>query len=1091
MAETVDQWAARQPDLTNIADAMERKNALESWQKERPGYVDPTDYKTYEDYAGAAGIQSGKDAGNDLQNRANFYGMTIENYQNALSGDQTKPMGQYQQVYGNQLLSPVEQIAAQTARAQGIGEPNAYAMELAKKNPDVFNTASQKYQNYFANTYPGTLEYQSVLSGPMQFSNAGVKYPEIKDTASMYTLDPRTNQLVKNPNYKSPIRKADGGLMSLAGHMADKGRGPDSMLVHMAPQEVAGLQALAMKHGGTLTINPETGLPEAGFLSKILPMLAGAALNYFAPGFGTAISGALGLGEVAGAAAIGTGIGVGGATALATGSLSRGLMAGLGAYGGAGLQAGLAGAGSDAFAREALSVEGALPSLENATTVTGEGYGGSVANYQDQVNSAVKAARDTASGMPTSELMSAGAKAAGADPMGFAKQNWMPTMAAALPVLSAIGTTTPMTAKPTDTGYIRQKLYDPYTQTYKTLAPVKANEWGNRSFSDAYTNPQTGEISTLQPRAPGMASGGMTGGIVALAIGGDTKAALEQAYAANDVNKINEIAAQNKITAEDVGSTWSGFDTSGIKGLQLYAPPAAQVPPAYTSYTPEQIGQWFADNKGATNEQVQTAIRDTKVDPNAVNQYIASLDNPFRGSTETERGSGTLGIYNQMKAQGIDPNELYAASLATDPKYAGWTKDMIQQGYNLDKGMYALSDAKKGNVSDTDWAKLMVGNGTWDKPQYDPNAMAQASGLSIGEVRARFELEKLKAKTTTPATPITSVVPGGTKLPNATVYDNGAYGNYGSGPATGVDYLGRTVSTATPGDIITNPDGTRTVTPNIPGRPYGGFTGMDQVKSAYTAGGGSLGYTPQAPRTMAEFNQMYNKQTGDSMAAYNYLMGQGAYPTQSAAANSATGIQRPYWSSGVKYKPKFLTQNADGTISSSDAKAGTASLTAAKTINVANSQGQVEVATLGSDGAYHAPSGGTYDVSGKPINYASSESSSGTGGNANGGLMGYSVGGGLGSLGGYSDGGRLLKGPGDGVSDSIPATIGNKQQPARLADGEFVVPARIVSELGNGSTEAGAKKLYAMMDRVQKARGKTTGKNKVAANSRADKYLPA
>lgn len=94
------------------------------------------------------------------------------------------------------------------------------------------------------------------------------------------------------------------------------------------------------------------------------------------------------------------------------------------------------------------------------------------------------------------------------------------------------------------------------------------------------------------------------------------------------------------------------------------------------------------------------------------------------------------------------------------------------------------------------------------------------------------------------------------------------------------------------------------------------------------------------------------------------------------------------------------------------------------------------------------------------------------------------------NLGGYSDGGRLLRGPGDGVSDSIPAVIG-KKQPARLADGEFVVPARIVSELGNGSTEAGARKLYAMMDRIQKARKKTVGKNKVAHNSRSDKYLPA
>ena len=79
--------------------------------------------------------------------------------------------------------------------------------------------------------------------------------------------------------------------------------------------------------------------------------------------------------------------------------------------------------------------------------------------------------------------------------------------------------------------------------------------------------------------------------------------------------------------------------------------------------------------------------------------------------------------------------------------------------------------------------------------------------------------------------------------------------------------------------------------------------------------------------------------------------------------------------------------------------------------------------------------------------------------------------GGIASLGGYSDGGQLLRGPGDGVSDDIPATIGGKQ-PARLADGEFVVPARIVSELGNGSTEAGARKLYAMMDRIRQARSK-------------------
>jgi len=106
-------------------------------------------------------------------------------------------------------------------------------------------------------------------------------------------------------------------------------------------------------------------------------------------------------------------------------------------------------------------------------------------------------------------------------------------------------------------------------------------------------------------------------------------------------------------------------------------------------------------------------------------------------------------------------------------------------------------------------------------------------------------------------------------------------------------------------------------------------------------------------------------------------------------------------------------------------------------------------------------------------------------GMADGGMAGGGY-----NLGGYSDGGRLLKGPGDGVSDSIPASIGNRQ-PARLADGEFVVPARIVSELGNGSTDAGARKLYAMMNRIQQARGKTVGNGKVAVNSRAEKLLPA
>ncbi len=81
--------------------------------------------------------------------------------------------------------------------------------------------------------------------------------------------------------------------------------------------------------------------------------------------------------------------------------------------------------------------------------------------------------------------------------------------------------------------------------------------------------------------------------------------------------------------------------------------------------------------------------------------------------------------------------------------------------------------------------------------------------------------------------------------------------------------------------------------------------------------------------------------------------------------------------------------------------------------------------------------------------------------------------------------GRYLQGPGDGTSDSIPATIGNAQ-PARLADGEFVIDARTVSEIGNGSSNAGAKKLYAMMERVHRERKRA----KRGQNSNADRFLP-
>jgi hypothetical protein len=109
---------------------------------------------------------------------------------------------------------------------------------------------------------------------------------------------------------------------------------------------------------------------------------------------------------------------------------------------------------------------------------------------------------------------------------------------------------------------------------------------------------------------------------------------------------------------------------------------------------------------------------------------------------------------------------------------------------------------------------------------------------------------------------------------------------------------------------------------------------------------------------------------------------------------------------------------------------------------------------------------------------------------ASGGLMDTAVARRLmsgGQLGSYSDGGQALQGPGDGMSDSIPGVIGGAQ-PARLADGEFVVPADVVSGIGNGSTDAGSRQLYAMMDKIREAR---TGRAKQAPEINPRKMMPA
>jgi hypothetical protein len=396
--------------------------------------------------------------------------------------------------------------------------------------------------------------------------------------------------------------------------MATKGRGGDSMLVHMTPGEVQALQALAERHGGTLTINPETGQPEANFLKKILPMVAGFALG--PAGFGLMSAG------MAGAA-------VGGITALSTGSLSRGLMAGLGAYGGASLGASLANAGTGAMAASDIAAQqaaGTFPTMAEGMTAEA---------YASQVGAARDAALAKAGEAGLGAKLSAGAGQMASNPGMYAKE-MMTGLAAISPITADEGV---QTATPKqDPGYIRQKKFNPYTQQYIDLEPVKASEWGSRRFSDF-----------------------AGGGIVALAAGGVSDAEIQNWMAANKGASDATIAAamqEYNVSPQQLSSAM-GYNPTEV--AQRYAAATAPANPGFTNYSQDEIGNYLAANP---NADIAAATRQFNADPRAVNQYIVGLTQNYADPSQTQRGTGTFGYYDALKAQGIELNLGAAANAA-------------------------------------------------------------------------------------------------------------------------------------------------------------------------------------------------------------------------------------------------------------------------------------------------------------------------------------------------------------------------------------------------------------------------------------------
>jgi hypothetical protein len=1024
--------------------------------------------------------------------------------------------------------------------------------------------------------------------------------------------------------------------------MASKGRNGDSMLVHMTPGEVYGLQALAMKHGGTLTTNPDTGLPEANFLKSLLPMIAGFALG--PAGFGLVSSGLT-------AGAI-----VGGVTGLATGSLSKGLMAGLGAYGGFGIGESLAAAGAGALTDSAAS--SAYGASAGMTDVAAQELGFASAEEAAQ-NAAARAARNfDPSQIAGFDKATAGFNAAtssGGAALDFAKNNKLALGMAAAPIMAdmMVPTTTKMPTN-TNPAYIRQYVTGDRPQAPRALTPVLASEFGSRNFSDAYASPMaTGGIVALAEGGVAHFEGG--GGINeydnAPGGGGDGNYSVREDGTIDYFNQqfapdystpvvtapvTNTGGGSNTLTIPSFGASWeaikadkaaggdgtgnlgSGTGTGGITNLtgggggtfeyngdtfysdsgipvgsggvnltntgaggitnltgggggvdltgtggggitnltgggggvdlagtggggitnlagaattpyyfQVNPDVAAEYARNPMGLTPEQFAQahytnfgkkegrefemsaavknktdivgntlkWIDDNPFATPEQITAAIKGSGMSTGDANRALDSLVASGK-ITESERyfiqqGKGLSGMADSG-AKWLKDNA-GATQTQIDAVLKAAKMDTTDAQRVLAHGFQVAEDqmaAAKKYITDNKDVALWINSKQGQEyikahPEFDAQDIAFTHYKRYGEKEGRkWGIDKKVVTTGGTGTGGTGGVNTGnitdTVLPtnpqtNAPPGTTNPYGNINN-----------------PGDLTFNPDGTVTVQPNLPGRPYGGYSGITELTNAYTAGGGSTGYLSPVVGSAFDHDIAYNKQTEDSLAAFNYLIGKGGakYPSKSRASE----IMKPYEEAVLGYpsdptKKKYI--NVGGKmVLNPDYKAPTSKVTTSGNPNVVPK----ETPRTGYQWGWNQKDKKWEEI---PITADTQVDSSSTGGEAAGGLQqsyamgGYAVGGGLGTLGGYSDGGRLLKGPGDGVSDSIPATIGRKQQPARLADGEFVVPARIVSELGNGSTDAGARKLYAMMDRVQKARGKTTGKKRVATNTRADKYLPA
>lgn len=826
----------------------------------------------------------------------------------------------------------------------------------------------------------------------------------------------------------------DSSVAGLASLVQSRGRNGDSVLVHMSPEEVHGLQRVALAAGGSLSVNPDTGLLEANFLKKLLPTLLGFGLNFLFPGLG----------------AIGSGLLVGGVEAARTGDLGKGLMAGLGAFGGAGLGAGLSSAaqggaagltgvtptgvvpGTEAFRQAAAAAAPTSAAASFAPTAAASQMaqaGSFLSPVASPAATVARSAAEAAKGGIGSSLTQ-GVRALGSQAGRTAFMEAIPGGMAGIAAggMGLANAMTPDYEQPDLTGEINDSYYQSYGYD-----PAQGRFLGGRFIKGYPGFPGYAEGGSVMPRPNyNYPQAGIT----------------RSSYAPTlDYTRPQEVVDGYEVKLDP----FTGEERFADGGAVGVAPGAVAGDPMVnltnTSYTapalpPQQtLEQYY--------QGLLTPPPAQSYDPSFMN-YMQSLNKfvtspvappppppPKDTTTPPSDRTGPPGTRDKFDPSMIDFSKIDFNNFNFGDFMGGQYGDISQymtggdsrRTWDPTQGRFVTQTPTR--TTDTTTTPTDTQN-QYDPSKFDPSRY-RFNPFEDGFNRP-FE-DGFNREYAYPFDQTDNIA----YEDNAYIAEDVPQAQFDTGRR---EYVG-----ATPGFDMGNVQ--------IGQQPFQyDFSGLSQMNQMGDMGGygtqfqgfqplsTDFGSTYQAPAmSMPTFDySAYSPQQTDFGSMGNY--GLGALGTTYAA-------------------PTFQMPSFD--FGSQAAAVPTTSFQAPMTTGMDSTAATAPQFGFGNSDVLYG------------------QTDFGMGGEQN--IFGFAGGGAIQK----AAAGKLITGDGDGMSDDIRANI-NGDQEARLADGEFVIPADVVSHIGNGSTDAGADKLYTMMDRIRKAR---TGRIQQAPEIDAEKYFPA